>query len=92
MKNYINPVTVTQTINELMVKALKYEEIKQKRLIATMKYANRKREENDIVFINKQLANQKKYYEKNKDKINKKNLERYYKKQSMSVELQNNII
>ena len=82
----INTLTVTQTINELMEKALKYEEIKQKRLIATTKYANRKRAENDLVFINKQLANQKKYYEKNKEYINKKNLERYYKKKAMSVE------
>jgi hypothetical protein len=79
----------TINLNEIMIKAIKYEKIKNKQKEHTMNYSKRKREEKDVNFIEKQKQYAKNYYEKNKEKIDKKNLERYYNKKNsvMSVEV-----
>jgi len=74
----INPLLVNLTINEIMQKAIKYEENKQKHKQQTMNYEKRKREEKDIHFLEKKKQYSKTYYLKNKEKVNKKNLERYH--------------
>ena len=66
------------TLNQLLDISNKYNEIKIKQRQHTINYSRRKREEQDINFIEKQKQYSKNYYEKNKEKINKKNLERYY--------------
>jgi hypothetical protein len=76
----INPLLVNLTINEIMNKAIKYEEIKQKHKQQTMKYEKRKREEKDINFLEKKKQYSKNYYEKNKEKVIKKQLEKYHNK------------
>lgn len=79
----INPLLVNLTINEIMNKAIKYEEIKQKHKQHTMNYEKRKREEKDINFLEKKKQYSKTYYEKNKEKVIKKQLEKYHNKKNV---------
>jgi hypothetical protein len=73
---------MNNTIQELIDISIKYKELKQKQKEHTINYAKKKRDEKDINFIEKQKQYAKNYYEKNKEKINKKHLERYYNKKS----------
>ena len=66
------------TLNQLLDISNKYNELKNKQRQHTINYSKKKREEQDINFIEKQKQYSKNYYEKNKEKINKKNLERYH--------------
>ena len=66
------------TLDQLIDISIKYNEMKTKQRQHTINYSRRKREEQDINFIEKQKQYSKNYYEKNKEKINKKNLERYH--------------
>jgi hypothetical protein len=66
------------TLNQLIDISNKYNEMKTKQRQHTINYSRRKREEQDYNFIEKQKQYSKNYYEKNKEKINKKNLERYH--------------
>ena len=78
----------TLNLNEIYNKAVKYEELRNKQKEHNIKYEKRKREEKDIHFLEKKKLYAKNYYDKNKEKVNKKQLERYHnkKKQETSVE------
>lgn len=83
---------LNQSLNDIIKKAIKYDKIKQKQLEHNMKYSKNMREvKKDVDFIAKQRQYAKLYYEKNKDKVDKKNLERYYKKKALSVETKTKI-
>ena len=71
------------TLNELIDISVKYQELKFKQRQHTINYSKKKREEKDINFIEKQKQYSKNYYEKNKEKINNKNLERYHNKKNV---------
>jgi len=76
----INPLIDNLTINEIMTKAIKYE----LKAVQNRKYVNayqkRKIVEKDEDFLKKHREYSKSYYEKNKEKVNKKQLERYHNK------------
>jgi hypothetical protein len=76
----INPLIDNLTINEIMNKAIKYE----LKAVQNRKYVNayqkRKIVEKDEDFLKKHREYSKSYYEKNKEKVNKKQLERYHNK------------
>jgi hypothetical protein len=78
----------TINLNELMSKAIKYEELRNKQKQQNIKYEKRKREEKDIHFLNKKKEYAKKYYEKNKEKVDKKNLERYHNKKNVVLNVE----
>ena len=83
---------LNQSINDIIKKAMKYDEIKQKQLEHNMKYSKNMREvKKDVEFIEKQRQYAKSYYEKNKVKVDKKNLERYYKKKALVVKTEKKI-
>ena len=79
-----NQLLLNQTLNEIMIKAIKYEELKNKQKQHTINYSKRKREAKDANFIEKQRQYAKNYYEKNKEKVIQKQLERYYNNKNVS--------
>ena len=87
----VNQLLLNQSLNDIMEKATKYEEyknkyeeLKKRQTQHTMNYSRRKREEKDPIFIQKQREYAKNYYIKNKSIVDKKNIERYYKKKNAS--------
>ena len=79
-----NSLLLTQPLNDIIMKAMKYEEMRKKIQERNIKYEHRKREEKDAHFLDKKKQYAKNYYNNNKDKVNKKQLERYYKKKNAS--------
>jgi hypothetical protein len=79
-----NQLLMNHTLNDIIMKATKYDELVKKQKQHTINYSKKKREEKDVNFIEKQRQYAKNYYINNKDKVNKKHLERYYKKKNAS--------
>ena len=72
----------TVELNDIINDAMKYREkkIKYNQYIST--YITQKREEKDPKYIELSNKCSKTYYEKNKETINKKKMEKYYKKKA----------
>jgi hypothetical protein len=79
-----NQLFLNQTLNEIMIKAMKYEELKNKQKEHNIKYEKRKREEKDTHFLDKKKQYAKNYYERNKEKVIQKQLQRYYNNKNSS--------
>ena len=71
-------------LNEIYKNALKYKTKQEQNRKYVKEYQKLKREEKDETFLQKQREYQKKYYINNKAKVDKNNLERYYRNKNVS--------
>jgi hypothetical protein len=72
----------TVELNDIINDAMKYREKKLKYNQYISTYITQKREEKDPKYIELSNKCSKTYYEKNKETINKKKMEKYYKKKA----------
>ena len=72
----------TVELNDIINDAMKYREKKLKYNQYISTYITQKREEKDPKYIELSNKCSKTYYEKNKEIINKKKMEKYYKKKA----------
>ena len=72
----------TVELNDIINDAMKYREKKLKYNQYISTYITQKRDEKDLKYIELSNKCSKTYYEKNKETINKKKMEKYYKKKA----------